>query len=91
MKIKNTLNTLNIATGTDLIFEPLEVKDLESDIAESILRLGTGFEKVDEIVDVHTPSDETDMQNTADPLVCPVCGFKAKSAFGLRAHMRKHK
>lgn len=73
MKIKNTLDTLNIASGSDLIFEPLETKDLPVGLATTILRLGDGFECVD---------------STKQNLTCE-CGFKAKTLAGLKAHKRK--
>ena len=43
--IINTKNTLNAGSGTDLIFEPYEVKVLKREVAETILRNGDGFKR----------------------------------------------
>jgi len=31
------------------------------------------------------------VSSTGETFICSVCGFAAKSEFGLKAHMRKHK
>lgn len=38
------------------------------------------------------PQEMVDTANMMlDPLTCAICAFKAKTDFGLKAHMRKHK
>ena len=93
MKIKNIKNTLNSATGTDLIFEPKEVKDLPEETAKLILHLAEDFEEdtSQEIVSEITPETTPEVAPEPvleDSLTCE-CGFKAKTKAGLKAHQRK--
>lgn len=68
MKIKNTLNTLNVATGTDLIFEPLEVKELSDTIAAFVLREAEDFEEFIEKVSTSKVSKEIPKETPEEKL-----------------------
>jgi hypothetical protein len=86
MLIKNTLDTLNVAAGTDLIFEPGEIKDLSEKAVDFILANSEGFKIfIDKKV-----CKEPDVTNVTD-FVCAVCGRKCKSKIGMISHLRTHK
>ncbi len=52
--------------------------------------------ELDRIIDLDNPSVETPKEGQSlriedDPNECPLCGFIAKSEFGLKVHKKKHK
>jgi hypothetical protein len=93
MLIKNTKNTLNAATGTDLIFEPGEVKEVDERIRELALTLGEGFVDVAEEPKEKPKSElnvDIEHKETDFPFKCGACGKVCKSKAGLISHLRKH-
>jgi len=40
---------------------------------------------------IHTEPEETKPKEKSDKVICDICGFKARSPYGLVVHSRKHK
>ena len=40
---------------------------------------------------IHTKPEEPEPEKKSDKVICDICGFKARSPYGLVVHSRKHK
>jgi len=87
-----------IVPGTRVVFENGVYETEDKEIIEALkshrlygVQFYTDEPKADE-PNREGAKEENAKKAVAEEIasVCPVCGFEAKSEFGLRAHMRKH-
>ena len=71
-----------------------EIIGVKENVLDNVLKQqykGMGFELIsDTPIGEQRKKEEVSQEKIEDETVCDQCGFKAKSAFGLRSHQRKH-